>query len=654
MDIKLVSLKLENFKAVRKAEYSFDGKNVNISGDNATGKTTIFDAFMWLLFDKNSNDNKVFEVKTLNSDGTHIPNLEHTVEAVLLVNDQKVLLTKIMKENWVRRRNAIERVFDGHVIEYYIDMVPKLKRDYEKYIGSLIDQSLFRMLTNPLNFNELDWKKRREVIINLSGDLSNSEVIASDYELKDLEEILLTKSPEDAMSSTKASIRRVKDTIDSIPTRIDELSKISKPARPKEAIEYDIKLQSEEKEKLLVQKANGDISKEVYEIEFKITQLKQELLTLQINPGESEKKRKIEEKNREISEKTSEKRNFEMAINQLENEKSFAKREIESLKSRNENILKRRENLYQEYDQENAKMFNSQNCASCGQLLPADKQAELEYKFNQAKSLKLTAIIDEGRMINSEVDNNAAKINELEVQIQTSDSCIEQMKANQTTALNQLMQLQQELNAIFMEPVVNPNLDKIAVIQNQINQFYSDIEIVKSKDIASTINSKLWDVDKKIGSFNVELAEWSNYEKTQKRIFELKDELEDNMLKYEELEITLNLLEKFTRRKMQLLESRINGRFELVNWKMFNQNINGGIEETCIATVNGVPFADLNNAMKINAGLDVIKTLQRMYQVSAPIFIDNAEAVTKYIDLGSTQVIKLYVVAGKKLTIEVQ
>lgn len=80
--------------------------------------------------------------------------------------------------------------------------------------------------------------------------------------------------------------------------------------------------------------------------------------------------------------------------------------------------------------------------------------------------------------------------------------------------------------------------------------------------------------------------------------------------------------------------------------------MNGAIEETCIATVDGVPFDDLNNAKKITAGLDIINTIAKFKGKSAPIFIDNRESINKLYNI-DTQIISLVVTNDPVLRIEV-
>jgi len=67
--------------------------------------------------------------------------------------------------------------------------------------------------------------------------------------------------------------------------------------------------------------------------------------------------------------------------------------------------------------------------------------------------------------------------------------------------------------------------------------------------------------------------------------------------------------------------------------------------------VDGVPYrSDLNTAAKINAGLDIINTMQGFYGVTAPIFIDNAEGINSILETPA-QTILLRVTRDKKLKV---
>jgi hypothetical protein len=112
---------------------------------------------------------------------------------------------------------------------------------------------------------------------------------------------------------------------------------------------------------------------------------------------------------------------------------------------------------------------------------------------------------------------------------------------------------------------------------------------------------------------------------------------------YEDLEQELYLTEEFIRTKVRLLEDKINSKFRMARFKLFEVQVNGALAETAETMYNGVPYSNLNNGARINVGLDIIRTLAKHYNFYPPIFIDNRESITELIDVSPQQTISLIV-----------
>lgn len=224
--MKLLKLSLKNFKGAPEFVFEPNGHNASVFGDNATCKTTLVDASHWLLFDKDSHDKKDFAIKTLDKDGNVIHNLEHEVEGVYEIDGKVVTLRKVFSEKWTKKRGQTRSEFTGHTTDYYIDGVPKPKKDYDSFIAGIINEDIFKMLTNPQYFNEmLHWQARREILLDVCGDLSDEEVIASSKALSKLPEILKGRKLEDHRKVIAARRAEINKELDKIPVRIDEVSK---------------------------------------------------------------------------------------------------------------------------------------------------------------------------------------------------------------------------------------------------------------------------------------------------------------------------------------------------------------------------------------------------------------------------------------------
>jgi len=158
-------------------------------------------------------------------------------------------------------------------------------------------------------------------------------------------------------------------------------------------------------------------------------------------------------------------------------------------------------------------------------------------------------------------------------------------------------------------------------------------------------------LDASIREREAEYARITTAESTRARIDQLKRQEKDLSAEYERLEYEQNLTDRFVTAKVSMLEEKINSRFKLARFQLFEQQINGGIAECCEVTVNGVPYSSMNNAARINAGLDIIQTLSEHYGITAPIFVDNAESVNDLYRTTSQQ-IRLYVSDDETLTIK--
>mgnify|MGYP000409115462 CR=1 FL=1 len=173
MQIKLQSLKLQNFMGIRDYTFAPQGVSALIRGDNGVGKTTLFSAFLWLLFGKDAAGRSDFEIKPLDAEGNPLHGLDHMVEATLDVDGKQVRLCKVYKEKWTKKRGQTQKTLTGHSVDHYIDDVPVKKKEWEQRINDLIQEETFRLLTNPAYFAGLHWQRRRQLLLEICGDVSD-------------------------------------------------------------------------------------------------------------------------------------------------------------------------------------------------------------------------------------------------------------------------------------------------------------------------------------------------------------------------------------------------------------------------------------------------------------------------------------------------
>lgn len=644
MEIRIYNLKLKNFKGIKDLEIVFDGKDTNIYGRNATGKTTVFDAFKWLFFDKDSNDRKDFNIKTLDENNNPIHYLEHEVEATLIIDGQDMNFKKMLKEKWIKKRGQEQQEFSGHETNYWIDEVPIKKKDYEEKINSIIPESLFKLITDPLFFNnQMSWKERRELLINISGStITDDNILNSNEKFTTLKENLDGRSIEDYNKVLAAKIKELNNDREKIPIRIDELTKTL-------ITEHNINYEDLENEKRMCNEELQKIDAKMTDIQTRAKEniKKADQLGIAKNELNNLKFRLEVEHNSKYSQESMNLQN-EKAL--IENQLRHKREEYESRGQKIEQDTKRKEELYVEWDKINKLTLEFETdkfiCPTCKRELEAEqieeKKKEMENNFNNHKRIEKDAINTEGKTINARLDENTTAREQLQKEITELDERLEMTNKKLDTIENQKAE-EKEFDVTSV-PEYKEKQKEVDKLQEMVNQV--------TKDDTTEIQNKKSSIIEQINIIDKQLNEREVQEKTKARIEELEKQEEEIAQKVQELESQQFQIEEFTRMKIELLESAINSNFEIVNFRLFKTQINGGLEECCDTLVNGVPYSDVNNAHKIIAGLDIIKTLSKFYNNSAPIFIDNRESINTLCTINA-QIISLIVTEDTKLRIEV-
>lgn len=632
--MKLLKLKLQNFKGIRNSEFDFGGIDATIYGDNATGKTTVFDSLCWLLFGKDSLDRADFEIKTLEN-GEPIHKVNHEVEAEFLNDDgNSFTLKRIYREKYSSPRGGETRL-TGHTTDYFINEVPVKEKEYKQYINDVIAEDVFKLITNPLYFNEqYSWQNRRKLLLEISGDIKDEEVINSRSELTRLAELLNGRTVDEQRKIVAAKKTAINKELDMIPVRIDEaLRNKGDISASEDKLKADIKVFDEAIKKLDEQKSiiiNG----------FNAT----------------EKRSKIDEINRRLklrqsevlSAYTAEKQRirgeYELLLNKLkaiESERDRYTDRAYDLRGEIERENKRIETLQAEFDVFNSQTFDESLCPTCKQPLPADKQAELEADFNSNKAEKLE---EYQQLIESAKTLKANYEEQQEVMAVKADGLV-----------NQIEQINGEYEVKFKEyeSYYEPNIEDDPEYRGLKAELFllelDDNDDADTKEVAR-LESEIKELRSKQAALETELNKYTLNADIQKRVIELENQQQKLADEKNLLDETSFLIDEFVKAKVDLLEESINSHFEYARFKMFNVLVNGNIEECCETTYKGVPYRSMNNAARMNVGLDIINALTSYYKVNAPVFIDNAEAVTDFIKCNS-QTIKLVVDADfKELT----
>ncbi len=650
--MKLLKLTLSNFKGIKSFTLDAQGHNANVFGDNGTGKTTLYDAFLWLLFDKDSNNKKDFAIKTLATDGSELHGLEHTVEGQFEIDGRIVTLTKAYMEQWTKKRGSAEKTFTGHTTDYYIDSVPVKKKEYEARIAEITDENAFRLLTNPAYFNEhLDWQKRREILLEVCGDISDAEVIASDKALAQLPEILKDRKLDDHKKVVAARRTKINDELKKIPVRIDEVERSLPDIGDSNAdglltdmarLKADIKAKEQELARI---ESGGEIA----EKSVQLRRLEADLIQIK-NEAQGKTSQVIADKTRELNILKSKLADMSSQLRQHQKKVEDADKFIEKYEAE---LVSARDRWFK-VDARQFTHNHTETCPTCGQGLPQDQIAAAREKaladFNQAKAMEIELINADGKRL---AEKKQELITERKAAREAMLKLNDEMPAYREQA-DQLQTLIENLthdNNIYKEdPAYIAKTKEIEALQQTIDQLRGDnaAAVAAAQDELRRLNAALQNVMS-------QLAKYDAAQQGKERIAELSDQERDLAAEYEKLEKELYLTEQFVRTKVAMLEEKINSKFKMARFKLFDVQVNGGISETCETLYKGVPYGSgLNNGARIAVGLDIINTMADHYGFTAPIFVDNCEAVTK-LPKTNSQLIRLYVSEKDKvLRVETQ
>lgn len=662
--ITLKELTLINFKGILNKTISFD-QITNVFGDNGTGKTSIFDAFVWLFFGKDSTDRKDFQVKTLDKDNNIIPKIEHEVSATVVIDGREIIIRRIMKENWVTKRGSEVAEFSGNETSFFWDGVPMLLKDFTARVNAIMDEQVFKLITNPLAFNSMKWEERRNVLIQISDGENFDDLAGDNPEYQKLvAELNQSKTIAEYKKQVASTVALAKQNIKLIPTRIDEVTKSKPEAYDFNSLRTLLEVKEGELNKLdeaITNKSGAfdETNRANNENKTKASNLKYEIEQIQVAA-----KREAQAK---MKPDTSAVDGLRNSLSSKQSDLAIAKNTIVTLQTKvaatNQEILYVKAKQDAKRDEWHAingseLIFNDGDfcCPTCKREFEesdkAAQQEQMKSNFIAEKQRKLAENVRQGAALGSELIAHQTEVTALENRITTGkntvselDAAISGLTTSIATAEANVTEPDPTQEELIYESILSMNPDYKARQEElaTVTALIVEVPRVDTTELKAQKSALQIDIDgiknklrneAQIAAVNARIEQLDAEEKT----------LANEISTAEKLQFTID---NFNKLRVDTLERKINERFKFVSFKMFEQQINGGEKECCEALIDGVPFSDANTASKINAGLDIINTLCDFYHVTAPIFIDNRESVVKLIDTES-QIINLIVSENDK------
>lgn len=627
-EVLIKKLKVHDFRG---QNFECDLTNVNhVSGRNRSGKTTLFNAWLWLITGYDDENRSNFNLFDTTREYTHDDNPAAVVEATLLIDGIEYTITRSAKQSFTRPRGQEEYV-KGTSDEYTFDIdgIKRSATEFKKWIEdnfAPIEMLKCALNTRHFLYNMPDWKSQRQLLSVIAGEISNDE-FEGDYE--ELFSQFSKYTPDQLRDRLKTLLNPLKKALgtESIKgEKIVELETLQKAV-------VDIKTIEEAEKELVAQKERKAELQEM--IKGKLSPLD--------DAREAQRKAYAE-----ISKKESEIYELRRAYLQFNSADSVKyTRELEDIKAHNAAIIKANERAKKEFERKQQQIkvnednisawnkrleelreenidiksreFTDNTCAYCGAPLPEDKLAEQKAKFEERKEKDRLDNVTLGRQLKARIETAQSDLDILKKEI------AEGLKQETLTDTSELEEKIQMANASY------PPFEQTEGYKNfmaEIEKMKSEVPEIPTID-TSDLDAQIKAVEDKISELMLQTSMRPHYERQIAQINELKANIKamaQERAMHEKIDAQLSAYEQ---EKADIVGRRVNKFFDKCRVSMFSPKKDGTLTPNCIITMDGRRSATLNKEATITAGIDVSNAFCKFYNLNLPLFIDDYESLSK-------------------------
>ena len=637
MKIELKSLDLVHFKCFPKLRLDFHEGVNNIYGENAAGKTSVYDALTWLLFNKDSAGNARPDIKPHHAPAGTMPE----VTAVLEVDGEPIKLRKVLREKWEKPRGSSIERYAGDTRDYYIDDVPLAENEYKRRIAELIDEQQFKLLTDVWAVtSKMHWKDRRTLLAEICGLPEDKQLLAAAPQFAELTEKVGRRTVDEYKSVLVKQRKDSNANLNTLPVRVDECSRM---VAELESLDFAAAHSESNRLQAERERVQGELVKLTNNTLAAQTCNELGALQNQLREIETENNTHLASQRVPVEDKTAELRRALSDCNQeVERIQSTINYENQYIAA-SENRLNDYRARWRAIDTEE---FTETVCPTCHQPLPAEQVAEAREAFAAYQQQRKGALLEDSKLVKQGIAAAQERLASAETALKSAQDEMQKAQAA----------LDSYTPPVITEPENLPDYDRrrnaiqmlITDTEKRLDRLNSDTAAEKTR--LETEHAEL--TRRKLESDAV-LAKEQTLIDTRRRIAELQAEQRTAAAEVEQMDRLIAMCEEFTRYRVQAITESVNSKFRLTRWRLFTEQVNGGLADCCEPMDrNGSTFEGTNNAMRINIGMDIIDTLSAHFGRRVPLFVDNAESVTHLQPIGS-QVVRLVVSEqDKELRIE--
>ena len=616
MKIELKTITLQNFKRARNVTINFT-HNVVISGGNETGKSTIYDAYLWCLFGVTNRPDTT--VQTLDNSNNIIHKLETSVSLVINYNDERDIKIERRLSERYKAENTIEEKFLGTTQTRLIDDVPYSVSAFRDKLNSLCNFDDWFLLSNINIFWACKVDERRRILMSLAGEINESELMQN-YPAVHRGVIIEKKELSEMLKQQNATRKKANDELQTIPAKVQAQDALK--------VVDDFDVVEEDKKKIDLQLADIDAAL-------------QGVVTNTAEQQEYENKLATENNKYNKVREQWQTNHFQMVDEAFKNvtaaseslhEATRLQKEHSDTYVKNKTKISELTNefnkLMQQWKDVNEKEFNFDKtdvCPVCGRPY-TDEMKEQEYEnavneFNTHKSNELTEIQNKATEIHNQITVLKGLVNTY-LQV-TSVSDNNNIKTKQET-YNNLVKKRSELQSLTWEQS-NEKANADASLQA--------IVATKPLLVVDTTHEENKLKKKELTKKRDDLIKRLSGRDNNKRIEEEKVKLDKRSRELAQIVADCNevirQIKEYKKNKIAVVESKVNSFFSLIRWKFYEQNItNDDEKEICKAIDrNGVDYNSTNDGTVINMGIDIINGISKAKDIYVPLFVDRKESV---------------------------
>lgn len=644
--VKIKSLHIQNFGNIKDLSINF-GRKTLISGRNEAGKTTINDAYSWLMTNKLANGSQADGIRPHDRSGIEDDNAVISVSAVIEIDGAEKEFLKEQRKEFTQKTGK----FKGNNNLYFINGVPKKEKEYKAYVEEkILEPDNLELCTNAPVLLNMDTKKRRAVIFDMVPDITDADVAATDVRFANIPPKLDDCTLDELIQSVRYQIngrgrgdKGLKGRQDELPARIDEAQR-----KVCDTAEYSLAISGlkkeiadlDEQEKSLddVMAAYDQKSKDIMDLRFE-----QSDIVSKANEGLVQQRKALDNEIFSLEQdKKSAENSLKMAEMDLKHANMGVDRHTAEVKKAQEDWKTYSEREYPEENIERikAEQFdeNSLVCPTCGQDLPEEQAEKIRAEFEQKKAKRIK---DEEDVKTAFYESKDKKLTEITESGNKAAADLKEAKKAQVEAEKKILEIKKKMFNLVLE--IEDKKDELSKLPESVdlsdNAEYQSIsmKVILAEKALNEMNNgseQRREINRARAEKTAEISKLQTLiiesEKAQDRVDELKEEQRNVGQLLADCQKELDLLRDFQKAKCDMLTDKINSMFKFVKWRLFKQNLtDDNFQEVCDPMIENEPYGRrLNHGSRALAELDICNTFQSVHDVNLPVFIDDSESLS--------------------------